>query len=193
MRAGIGAGARIGHHHQARAKAVQPGAWPRRNHEPCDRAYEKEHDHGCARRSASEIFHAALARPMWLEVHSKLLPTASAKSHNAAVEPGVHLLGHTGMQDRQPQSVHDGVGRVCSSRTFQRKTCANLRAGKGAQETLHPPSDCHAGRQLRSRRRTEALTDANPGNSRMGLNASCVGLGKMIAAWFHLLRRQVRR
>ena len=45
----------------SKGKAVQPGAWPGRNHEPCDRAYEKEHDHGWARRSASEIVHAALA------------------------------------------------------------------------------------------------------------------------------------
>ena len=29
-------------------------------------------------RSASEIVHAALTRPMWLKVHGKLLPTASA-------------------------------------------------------------------------------------------------------------------
>ena len=144
----------------------------------------RKHDDGRAARSASEIVHAALTRPMWLKGPWQASAHHQRESHNAAVEPGVHLLGHTGMQDRQPQSVHDGVGRVCSSRSFQRKTCANLRAGKGAQETLHPPSACHAGRQLRSRRRTEALTDANRGNSRMGLNASCVGLGKMIAAWF---------
>ena len=73
--------------------------------------------------------------------------------------------------------------------------------GRELQKTLQPPTDWHAGRQLRSRRRTEALTDANPGNSRMGLTAqeplsgcaSCVGFGRMIAAWFHLLRRRVRR
>lgn len=44
----------------------------------------------------------------------KFLPTAGA-DHTTAVEPAVDLLGHTGMQDRQPQSVDDGVERVCSS------------------------------------------------------------------------------
>jgi hypothetical protein len=33
--------------------------------------------------------------------------------------------------------------------------------GRELQKTLQPPPTCHADRQLRSRRRTEALTDAN--------------------------------
>ena len=184
---------------------LEPVAWPaHRFTSPRGRACEREHDRGLARRSASEIVHAALARPVWLKVCGKLpscspvsgftssasrprsftMPAARSNTraldqpdrparemsprggrrgshssvtrtrcktwrsvpmasfcppparitHNAAVEPAVHLLGDAGMQDRQPQSVHDGVERVASRGLTYERTCRDLPAGKGAPE-----------------------------------------------------------
>ena len=61
------------------------------------------------------------------------------------------------------QQLEDPKGKLVLSITKTRKLLLGTSevTWKELQKTLQPPPTCHADRQLRSRRRTEALTDAN--------------------------------